>query len=66
MKHLMNNWTFCRYIDDPNGALQAFNRARRDLEWGERATYNMIGICLNPDNEFISGDSVENSTGGEM
>ncbi|VDD93632.1 unnamed protein product [Enterobius vermicularis] len=54
------------YIDDPNGALQAFNRARRDLEWGERATYNMIGICLNPDNEFISGDSVENSTGGEI
>ncbi|VBB28350.1 unnamed protein product [Acanthocheilonema viteae] len=43
------------YTGDPNAALQAFNRARRDLEWGERATYNMIEICLNPDNEIIGG-----------
>lgn len=44
-----------RYTGDLNAALQAFNRARRDLEWGERATYNMIEICLNPDNEVIGG-----------
>uniref|UniRef100_A0A0R3RUA2 Tetratricopeptide repeat protein 21B n=1 Tax=Elaeophora elaphi TaxID=1147741 RepID=A0A0R3RUA2_9BILA len=43
------------YTGDPNAAMQAFNRARRDLEWGERATYNMIEICLNPDNEIIGG-----------
>ncbi|EJD76093.1 tetratricopeptide repeat protein 21B [Loa loa] len=47
------------YTGDPNAALQAFNRARRDLEWGERATYNMIEICLNPDNEIIGGGSLD-------
>ncbi|CAG9531744.1 unnamed protein product [Cercopithifilaria johnstoni] len=45
------------YAGDSNAALQAFNRARRDLEWGEQATYNMIEICLNPDNEIIGGAS---------
>uniref|UniRef100_A0A915ASJ4 Adenylate/guanylate cyclase domain-containing protein n=1 Tax=Parascaris univalens TaxID=6257 RepID=A0A915ASJ4_PARUN len=44
------------YTGEPNAALQAFNRARRDLEWGERAIYNMIEICLNPDNEIIGGE----------
>ncbi|VDN41858.1 unnamed protein product [Gongylonema pulchrum] len=44
------------YSGEPNAALQAFNRARRDLEWGERAIYNMIEICLNPDNEIIGGE----------
>lgn len=48
-----------RYTGDPNAALQAFNRARRDLEWGERATYNMIEICLNPDNEIIGGGALD-------
>ncbi|VDK72565.1 unnamed protein product [Litomosoides sigmodontis] len=43
------------YTGDLNAALQAFNRARRDLEWGEQATYNMIEICLNPDNKIIGG-----------
>uniref|UniRef100_A0A915HU30 Uncharacterized protein n=1 Tax=Romanomermis culicivorax TaxID=13658 RepID=A0A915HU30_ROMCU len=45
-----------RYTGDPNSALQHFNRARRDLEWGERSIYNMIEICLNPDNEIIGGE----------
>uniref|UniRef100_A0A915PRR2 Tetratricopeptide repeat protein 21B n=1 Tax=Setaria digitata TaxID=48799 RepID=A0A915PRR2_9BILA len=44
------------YTGDPNAALQAFNRARRDLEWSERATYNMIEICLNLNNEIIGGE----------
>ncbi|KAL3111585.1 hypothetical protein niasHT_019932 [Heterodera trifolii] len=44
------------YIGEPNSALQAFSRARRDLEWGERALYNMIEICLNPDNEIMGAD----------
>lgn len=50
-----------RYSGEPNTALQAFNRARRDLEWGERAIYNMIEICMNPDNEIIGGEVFENS-----
>lgn len=49
------------YTGEPNAALQAFNRARRDLEWGERAIYNMIEICLNPDNEIIGGEVFDHS-----
>ncbi|KAK0395375.1 hypothetical protein QR680_001248 [Steinernema hermaphroditum] len=49
------------YTGEPNAALQAFNRARRDLEWGERAIYNMIEICLNPDNEIIGGEVFEHN-----
>ncbi|CAJ0578453.1 unnamed protein product, partial [Mesorhabditis spiculigera] len=49
------------YCGEPNNALQAFNRARRDLEWGERAIYNMIEICLNPENEVIGGEVLEQS-----
>ncbi|VDN52304.1 unnamed protein product [Dracunculus medinensis] len=49
------------YIGEPNTALQAFNRARRDLEWGERAIYNMIEICLNPDNEIIGDEMLNHS-----
>ncbi|CAD6197804.1 unnamed protein product [Caenorhabditis auriculariae] len=49
------------FTGDPNGALQAFNRARRDLTWGEKAIYNMIEICLNPDNEIIGGEVLESS-----
>ncbi len=28
-----------------------FFRARKDPEWGQRSIYNMIEICLNPDNQ---------------
>ena len=52
-----------RYSGEPNAALQAFNRARRDLDWGEKAIYNMIEICLNPDNEIIGRDMGENEEG---
>ncbi|VDM55307.1 unnamed protein product [Angiostrongylus costaricensis] len=45
------------FSGEPNAALQAFNRARQDLEWGERALYNMIEIVLNPDNEIIGGEA---------
>uniref|UniRef100_A0A1I7RZM2 Tetratricopeptide repeat protein 21B n=1 Tax=Bursaphelenchus xylophilus TaxID=6326 RepID=A0A1I7RZM2_BURXY len=47
------------YSGEPNSALQAFNRARRDLEWGERSLVNMIEICMNPDNELIGGETFE-------
>ncbi|KJH52758.1 tetratricopeptide repeat protein [Dictyocaulus viviparus] len=49
------------FSGEPNAALQAFNRARRDLEWGERSLYNMIEIVLNPDNEIIGSEVRESS-----
>ncbi|KAK0077320.1 hypothetical protein PV325_004087, partial [Microctonus aethiopoides] len=34
-----------------NSALRHFNAARRDPEWGQQAIYNMIEICLDPDDD---------------
>ncbi|XP_024883168.1 tetratricopeptide repeat protein 21B-like [Temnothorax curvispinosus] len=34
-----------------NSALRNFNFARRDPEWGQQAIYNMIEICLDPDDD---------------
>ena len=34
-----------------NSALRNFNSARRDPEWGQQAIYNMIEICLDPDDD---------------
>ncbi|XP_076249317.1 tetratricopeptide repeat protein 21B [Calliopsis andreniformis] len=48
-----------------NSALRQFNFARRDPEWGQQAIYNMIEICLDPDddsslsNEVFSDDDAE-------
>uniref|UniRef100_A0A7E4W4V3 Tetratricopeptide repeat protein 21B n=1 Tax=Panagrellus redivivus TaxID=6233 RepID=A0A7E4W4V3_PANRE len=47
------------YTCDPNSALNYFNRARRDLEWGERAVYNIIEIFLNPDYETLGGEALD-------
>lgn len=55
-----------RYIGNPNDALKYFNKARKDSDWGQKAVYNMIEICLNPDNETIGGevfDSVDQDMG---
>lgn len=52
------------YTGNPNGALRYFNNARRNAEWGQKAIFNMIEICLNPDgdlpNETVS-DSIEDA-----
>ncbi|XP_047401598.1 tetratricopeptide repeat protein 21B isoform X1 [Sciurus carolinensis] len=48
------------YTGEPNDALRHFNKARKDSEWGQNALYNMIEICLNPDNETIGGEVFEN------
>lgn len=48
-----------RYLGNPNSALKHFNKARKDQEWGQKAIYNMIEICLNPDNETIGGETFE-------
>lgn len=48
------------YTGEPNDALRHFNKARKDSEWGQNALYNMIEICLNPDNETVGGEVFEN------
>lgn len=75
MKHIMiwykicNQWLKCyfnhsiRYTGEPNDALRHFNKARKDSDWGQNALYNMIEICLNPDNETIGGEVFENLDG---
>ncbi|XP_006153641.1 tetratricopeptide repeat protein 21B isoform X1 [Tupaia chinensis] len=51
------------YTGEPNDALRNFNKARKDSDWGQNALYNMIEICLNPDNETIGGEVFENLDG---
>uniref|UniRef100_A0A803SV98 Tetratricopeptide repeat protein 21B n=1 Tax=Anolis carolinensis TaxID=28377 RepID=A0A803SV98_ANOCA len=48
-----------RYTGEPNDALRHFNKARKDNDWGQNAVYNMIEICLNPDNETMGGEVFE-------
>lgn len=47
------------YMNKPTVALKHFNLARKDSQWGEKATINMIEICLNPDSETIGGEAFE-------
>uniref|UniRef100_A0A8D0L119 Tetratricopeptide repeat domain 21B n=1 Tax=Sphenodon punctatus TaxID=8508 RepID=A0A8D0L119_SPHPU len=59
---------FCKglylwYTGEPNDALRHFNKARKDSDWGQNAVYNMIEICLNPDNETVGGEVFENLDG---
>ena len=49
----------CRALGNPNVALRYFNMARKDSDWGTKATYNMIEICLNPDNDTVGGEVFE-------
>ncbi|XP_041939131.1 tetratricopeptide repeat protein 21B [Alosa sapidissima] len=51
------------YTGEPNDGLRHFNKARKDNEWGQNAVYNMIEICLNPDNETVGGEVFENLDG---
>ncbi|RLN49385.1 hypothetical protein BBJ29_009436 [Phytophthora kernoviae] len=56
---------FARFRNNVVEAIDEFNLARRDSEWGERALINMIEIYLNPDNENIwdaANDSSEGNT----
>uniref|UniRef100_A0A668AXT2 Tetratricopeptide repeat domain 21B n=1 Tax=Myripristis murdjan TaxID=586833 RepID=A0A668AXT2_9TELE len=48
------------YTGEPNDGLRHFNKARKDNVWGQNAVYNMIEICLNPDNDTIGGEVFEN------
>ena len=47
------------YAGNANDALKLFNKARKDQEWGQRAIYNMIEICINPDNQMLGGEVFE-------
>uniref|UniRef100_S4RS46 Tetratricopeptide repeat domain 21B n=1 Tax=Petromyzon marinus TaxID=7757 RepID=S4RS46_PETMA len=51
------------YTGEPNDALKHFNKARKDSDWGQKAIYNMIEICLNPDNDIVGGEVFENLDG---
>ncbi|MEE6489492.1 hypothetical protein FKM82_015590 [Ascaphus truei] len=51
------------YTGEPNDALRHFNKARKDSDWGQNAVYNMIEICLNPDNETVGGEVFDNLDG---
>ncbi|XP_028292387.1 tetratricopeptide repeat protein 21B [Gouania willdenowi] len=53
------------YTGEPAEALQHFNKARKDNDWGQNAVYNMIEIYLNPDNDIMGGELFEN-VDGEM
>lgn len=44
------------YTGNTSGAMKCFNKARHDPEWGQIATYHMIEICVNPDNETFGGE----------
>lgn len=49
-----------RYVGQPNEALKFLNKARKDSTWGQSATYYMVQICLNPDNEIVGGEAFQN------
>ncbi|XP_057410083.1 tetratricopeptide repeat protein 21A isoform X3 [Balaenoptera acutorostrata] len=51
---------YCWHIGQPNEALKFLNKARKDSTWGQSATYYMVQICLNPDNEIVGGEAFEN------
>uniref|UniRef100_A0A8C6SLI7 Tetratricopeptide repeat protein 21B n=1 Tax=Neogobius melanostomus TaxID=47308 RepID=A0A8C6SLI7_9GOBI len=48
------------YTGESNNALRHFNKARKDNDWGQNAAYNMIEICLNPDNATMGGEVFAN------
>uniref|UniRef100_H3ARN0 Tetratricopeptide repeat domain 21A n=1 Tax=Latimeria chalumnae TaxID=7897 RepID=H3ARN0_LATCH len=48
------------HMGQTNEALKHFNKSRKDSDWGQNAIYNMIQICLNPDNDTIGGEVFEN------
>ncbi|KAG1679081.1 Tetratricopeptide repeat protein 21B [Nymphon striatum] len=62
--YLEAGFNYCKglyewYTQDPSSAIKYFNKARRDIIWGEKAAYNMIEICINPDNNTLGGETFE-------
>jgi len=54
---------YARFRNNVVEAIDEFNLARRDPEWGERALINMIEIYLNPDNENLWDAGSDGSEG---
>ncbi|KAF8359754.1 ift-139 [Pristionchus pacificus] len=50
------------YSGNMNNALQCFNRARKDLEWGEKAIYNIVEVLLNPENDIVGVSNNEDDS----
>lgn len=42
-----------------NEALRFFNQARKDSEWGEKALFAMVEICINPENEILGAETLK-------
>ncbi|KAL5010855.1 hypothetical protein ScPMuIL_013160 [Solemya velum] len=51
------------YLGNPTEALKLFNKARKDSDWGNLSTYNMVEICLNPDSDTVGGEVFESVDG---
>ena len=49
-----------------SSALRNFNAARRDPEWGQQAIYNMIEICLDPDDDSTLSSEIFNDDDNEV
>uniref|UniRef100_A0A8C4RCG7 Tetratricopeptide repeat domain 21B n=1 Tax=Eptatretus burgeri TaxID=7764 RepID=A0A8C4RCG7_EPTBU len=60
---MFENATCIRFSGDPTKALNHFNNARKDCDWGQVALRNMIEIYLNPDNDVIGGQVFDNMDG---
>ena len=53
-----------RYRHNVDKALHHFNLVRKDTDWGERALFNMVEVCLSPDDELLVGGSLKTSAAG--
>lgn len=48
------------YAGNLNSALRNFNITRQDLDWGLDSIYNMIEICLNPEDDMLTDQLMDN------
>lgn len=48
------------YSGNLNSALRNFNVTRQDLDWGLDSIYNMIEICLNPEDDMLTDQFMDN------
>eukprot|EP01086_Lenisia_limosa_P014411 TRINITY_DN4488_c0_g1_i1.p1 TRINITY_DN4488_c0_g1~~TRINITY_DN4488_c0_g1_i1.p1 ORF type:complete len:405 (+),score=90.40 TRINITY_DN4488_c0_g1_i1:31-1215(+) len=53
---------YARFTMDPIKAVKEFNIARKDPEWGEKATLEMIEVYINPDNEYLWESKMDDET----
>lgn len=68
---LEGGFNYCKglyewYTGNPTAALKLFNKARKDSDWGNLSIFNMIEICLNPDNDTLGGEVFEDEGTGAV